>query len=160
MIGVVNQQHLSFFNLNDLFNSMTNQIRNFVLTVLLSIQRKKNLSLFTKRKIFHFSCLIEYILNWLSMRSKIAGGIFTNPTFLFSIRSLLTKPPIYTKSHISSSKLSGYQTQSWVNRINSEFLTTLNKSICNSWYWMIYQFIYIRLHFSVLAIINCSLLIA
>ena len=134
MIGVVNQQHLSFFNLNDLFNSMTNQIRNFVLTVLLSIQRKKNLSLFTKRKIFHFSCLIEYIQNWLSMRSKIAGGIFTNPTFLFSIRSLLTKPPIYPKRHISSSTLSGYHTQSWVNRIKMMLIlikeTTLSYS-CN-----------------------------
>ena len=60
MNGVVNQQHLSFFNLNDLFNSKTNQIRNFVLTVLLSIQRKKNISLFTKKEVFRYSCLIKF----------------------------------------------------------------------------------------------------
>jgi len=78
---------------------MTNHICNFVLTVLLSIQRKRNLSLFTKRKIFHFSCLIEHIQNWLSMRLKNWRWDSYESHLFLSIRDVCRPPTCCSLQH-------------------------------------------------------------
>ena len=66
---------------------MTNHIRNFVLTVPLFIQSRKNLSLFTKKWNLLFLLLNRKRTKLIKQEiNKFEGGIFTIPPFLCPAR--------------------------------------------------------------------------